>query len=327
MLQIPFVSICCITYNHSTYITDCIEGFLMQKTTFPFEIIIHDDASTDGTTEIIRSYAINYPNLIFPIYQNENQYSKKSGSIEARFVYPKAHGKYIALCEGDDFWTDPYKLQKQIDELQKHPNCNICFHPVLKVNEATSKKDEIIANYGDLVKIFSAAEVIVGGGSFMPTVSIVLNRYVIENLPEWFMQASVEDYFLQILGSLNGGALYFNETMAVYRANLKGSWTNKMNNKDFQLNFYLLHLETLELADTYIKTYADEFMSVKRVFTNLVLKDRSFEIKAKKDLYKKQCKNLNLRDKLLWNLVYSVPSVRNTLSKFKKLIRYTRIAN
>lgn len=121
----PIVSICCVTYNHSEYIKDAIEGFLKQKTAFPIEIIIHDDASTDNTQEIINHYKKTYPELIFPIFQKENQYSKGLKPWP-NFVFPRARGKYIALCEGDDYWTDPYKLQKQVDFLEENENIVLC---------------------------------------------------------------------------------------------------------------------------------------------------------------------------------------------------------
>jgi len=101
----PLVSICCLTYNHAPYIRDAIEGFLMQKTNFPVEILIHDDASTDGTADIIREYETRYPDIIKPIYQTENQYSK-GVKISWEYQFSRARGKYIALCEGDDYWTD-----------------------------------------------------------------------------------------------------------------------------------------------------------------------------------------------------------------------------
>lgn len=127
MGKTPLVSICCITYNHAPYISQCVDGFLMQKTTFPFEIIINDDCSNDGTTEILKDYAIKYPELIHLILHDENQYSKGVRRILATFVYPVAKGKYIALCEGDDYWTDPYKLQKQVDYLESHPECGLVY--------------------------------------------------------------------------------------------------------------------------------------------------------------------------------------------------------
>lgn len=123
----PLLTIGCITYNHADYISQCIEGFLMQKTTFPFEIIIHDDASTDGTSEIVKKYADKYPDLIKAIIQTENQYSK-GGRIYHRFIHPISRGKYIATCEGDDYWTDPYKLQKQVDFLEANPKYVFCGH-------------------------------------------------------------------------------------------------------------------------------------------------------------------------------------------------------
>ena len=115
---VPLVSICCTAYNHEKFIRECLDGFLMQKTTFPVEILIHDDASTDGTADIIREYEAQYSQIIKPIYQTENQYSK-GVQLSQTFNYPRSKGKYIALCEGDDYWTDPLKLQKQVDFLDK----------------------------------------------------------------------------------------------------------------------------------------------------------------------------------------------------------------
>lgn len=126
---VPMVSISCITYNHAPYIRECLDGFMMQKTNFAFEVLIHDDASTDGTADIIREYEAKYPDIIKPIYQTENQYSKGI-SPSASFNFPRAKGKYIALCEGDDYWTDPFKLQKQVDFLESHPDyvmCSTCY--------------------------------------------------------------------------------------------------------------------------------------------------------------------------------------------------------
>ena len=125
----PLVSVCCTTYNHAPFIRQCLDGFVMQKTSFSFEVLIHDDASTDGTQDIIQEYAIRYPDIIKPIYQAENQYSK-GVKICLTYIYPRVKGKYIALCEGDDYWTDPYKLQKQVDFLESHLDYVMCSHDV-----------------------------------------------------------------------------------------------------------------------------------------------------------------------------------------------------
>ena len=126
-MEKPLVSICCTTYNHAQFIRQCLDGFMMQQTSFPFEVLIHDDASTDGTADIIREYEAKYPGIIKPIYQTENQYSK-GVKISATYQFPRAQGKYIAMCEGDDYWTDPHKLQKQVDFLESNPGYSLCSH-------------------------------------------------------------------------------------------------------------------------------------------------------------------------------------------------------
>ena len=114
------VSIICNVYNHEKYVREALESFVMQKTDFAYEVLVHDDASTDHSADIIREYEKQYPDIMKPIYQTVNQYSKCS--ITRTYQVPRAKGKYIAFCEGDDFWNDPYKLQKQFDEMEKHPD-------------------------------------------------------------------------------------------------------------------------------------------------------------------------------------------------------------
>ena len=127
-MNTPLVSICCITYNHAQFIRKCLDGFLMQQTNFPIEILIHDDCSTDGTTDIIREYEAKYPELIFPLYEEENQYSRGGAGKMDLYNYRRARGKYIAYCEGDDYWTDPLKLQKQVDFMEANPEYSVCWH-------------------------------------------------------------------------------------------------------------------------------------------------------------------------------------------------------
>ncbi len=130
----PLVSIMCITYNHANYIRETINGFLIQKTDFPVEIIIHDDASQDGTQDVIKEYEALYPTVIKTIYQTENQYSKKVDFVK-QYILPKIKGDYIAYCEGDDYWTDPLKLQKQIDILKRNQEFGLVFTDINRINE------------------------------------------------------------------------------------------------------------------------------------------------------------------------------------------------
>ena len=143
------VAINCLAFNHGPYIKECLEGFVMQKTDFRFVAIVHEDASTDDTARVIREYAEKYPEIIKPVFETENQYSK--GKVIDAYNYDRARGRYIAVCEGDDYWTDPYKLQKQVDWMDAHPNYSICFHRVKHRNiytyeERDDKCQQILKN-------------------------------------------------------------------------------------------------------------------------------------------------------------------------------------
>ncbi len=133
------VSVWCLCYNHEPYLRQCLDGFVMQQTSFRFEVVIHDDASTDGSAAIIREYEQKYPDIIKPIYQIENQYSRKV-SIGRTFLMPATRGKYIAQCEGDDFWTDPLKLQKQVDFLEGNPEYSVCCTNTYRMIHKTGEK-------------------------------------------------------------------------------------------------------------------------------------------------------------------------------------------
>lgn len=218
----PLVSICCVTYNHKDYLAQAIDSFLMQETLFPFEVILHDDASTDGTTAIVRQYEKNFPNIIKAVIQSENQYSKQP-VISPKFVWPLVKGEYIAMCEGDDFWTNKSKLQYQIEKMQANPQCRVSFHNCQWLDN--KGKQGAITDYGREDKIYPLSDVIRGGGGFMTTPSVVYHRSFIDNLPDWFCDVPVGDYYSQTLASVNGGALYLPKSYACYRLFTPGSWT------------------------------------------------------------------------------------------------------
>jgi glycosyltransferase involved in cell wall biosynthesis len=128
------VSVCCSTFNHEKFITKALDGFLMQKTNFKIEILINDDCSEDNTVSILKEYNKLYPGFFDITFQSENQFSKGVKPF-AQMLFPRVKGKYIALCEGDDFWTDPDKLQKQVDFLEKNQDYSVCFHKCKIVDE------------------------------------------------------------------------------------------------------------------------------------------------------------------------------------------------
>jgi glycosyltransferase involved in cell wall biosynthesis len=208
----PLVSICCITYNHENYIRDAIEGFLIQNTSFPFEIIIHDDASTDNTANIIEEYANKYPDLFVTILQSENQWSKGGGSIYARFVYPRARGKYIALCEGDDYWTDPLKLQKQVDFLEENPD-----YGIVHTNFSTSDGKRISINYyprnDQYLNSFLSGNISIG------TLTVLFRRNLYDTLPKYYHEKNFKmgDLPLWIEFAKNSKIKYIPDSTAMYR--------------------------------------------------------------------------------------------------------------
>lgn len=224
------VSVICNAYNHGPYIRDALEGFVSQKTNFNYEVLIHDDASTDNTADIIREYEKKYPELIKPIYQIENQYSK-GVNITKTFHLPRLKGKYVALCEGDDYWTDQEKLQKQYDAMEAHPELDICAHAVSKVQASNGRLICYIAP-SDKETVLSTEEVIAGGGGFVATNSLFYRRELLEEKPEFRKYCPI-DYSLQIHGALRGGMLYLPDNMAVYRFLVPGSWTKRLANREY----------------------------------------------------------------------------------------------
>lgn len=211
------VSIWCITYNHEPYIRQCLEGFVMQKTNFRFEAIVHDDASTDGTAAIVREYAEKYPDIIKPILETENQYSKGDGSLE-RIMDETCTGKYIAICEGDDYWIDPLKLQKQVDFLESHPDYTMCFHNA--INFYVQNNEVSLFNHFELDAELLPYDAI--NNWFVPTASILVRKEYLQD-PGWLTKIYSGDYSL-ILKALNGGRIYgLKDIMSIYRINTIGS--------------------------------------------------------------------------------------------------------
>jgi len=195
----PLVSIRCITYNHEPYIAQALDGFLMQKTTFSFEVIVHDDASTDKTADIIREYEKKFPKIIKPIYETENQWSKHDGSLR-RIMDSACYGKYIAYCEGDDYWIDENKLQMQVEFLEKNKDFVLCCH---NANIYDENKHEFIESDNGTTKIPSVSDIYVLAkeGNYIFTQSVVIEKDK-KKLVEEQLKSSLP-YLLLSLSCLN----------------------------------------------------------------------------------------------------------------------------
>lgn len=317
------VSICCITYNHEKYIAEAIESFLMQKTNFKYEILIHDDASTDDTAKIIKKYEEKYPDIIKPIYQIENQYSK--GKKVSSNNYNRAKGKYIALCEGDDYWTDPYKLQKQVDYMEKNKDCGGCFHAGKILNDSTKKEIGEVKPFSEN-KILKPEEVILGDGGFVVTSSILCKSELLKNPPKFLINAPVGDYPTQILISMNKYAFYMKDVMSVYRIGISTSWSGRKRKKSELLeHISKIKKMILEIDEYSNQKYKDTINKEIKIleFKELIIKNDIRNLK--KGIYKDLYKKLSLKEKIKIYLEYYFPNLFEFLIKnYRKLKFFIR---
>ena len=219
----PLVSVSLVAYNAEAFIKDAIEGCLMQQVDFPYEILIHDDASQDRTPQIILDYASKYPDKIVPILQIENQFST-GFEINGKNVIPHARGKYIAFLEADDYWIDPLKLQKQVDFMEKHPDVSMCFTATKEVETSDTNKVQI-TRYRNHDSLCTPEDVIIMGGLLVNMASAVVRKSIYDNVPDWYHCTQIWDNSVPLLAMMHGKIQYFNEITAVYRSNVPGSET------------------------------------------------------------------------------------------------------
>ena len=219
------VTIIILTYNHEKYIKQALEGCLNQQTDFIYKIIIHDDASTDKTAEIIKEYQAKYPDIIKPIFQTENQYSK-GNPISQKYIYPQIESKYVALCEGDDYWIDSSKLQKQVDFLEANPDYSICFHPVKIIYEDKPNKINIFPDKKTLKEEITFEKLL--KTNFIQTNSVMYRwRFDNENFKEIIPNNILPgDWYLHLCHAKIGKIGVINKIMSVYRRHNRGIWTD-----------------------------------------------------------------------------------------------------
>lgn len=289
------VSVICNAYNHGKYIRDAMEGFVMQKTNFKFEVLVHDDASTDNTADIIREYEAKYPEIIKPIYQTENQYSKgvKPGIT---YQYPRAKGKYIAFCEGDDFWTDPLKLQKQYDALEAHPEIDICAHC------ARAEKNGRLVSYfapASTDTIIKPEDVIYGEGNFVATNTLMFKPCIVME-PMNFRKQLMLDYTMQIQGSLKGGMLYLSDCMSVYRFMADGSWTRRVKaDPKKREDLYVNKQKMLDILNEETDKKFNELIQRRKLKNEFLHKLEQFDFKGVfSDKYKGVYKEFSFKERV-----------------------------
>lgn len=225
----PHVSVLMIAYNVEEYIEQALDSVLMQEADFRYEIVIGEDCSTDRTREILTEYARQHEDKIRLILREQNLGMNPNFAA----TYLECRGRYIALLDGDDYWSSPHKLQKQVDFLEEHPECAICFHNALVVHQDGEQEPHpfhrLGQKYPGVPKPMSGLEEI-ALGNFMQTCSVMYRGGLVQELPDWYLSMPTFDWPLHVLHAEHGRIGYLDEVLGTYRVHAGGFWSTGMSN-------------------------------------------------------------------------------------------------
>jgi len=296
MINKPLVTIICPTYNHENYIRQCMDGFVMQKTSFPFLIIVHDDASTDRTADIIRTYEAKYPKLFANIYQTENQYSKGNCNFR-RILFGSASSKYIALCEGDDYWIDPLKLQKQVDFLENNNEYGLVYTEFNNLNEITKIiEEEVFKN--KLGYHPNTFEDFVKNGWFLEPCTWVFRKELISNFSNGMKGPGDIQILLHI--SSQSKVYFLKESTAIYRILESSESHFKTTYKNYLFTKSVLEIR-LSFADKHLPHLTNEMLlSFYTVYFKSICEFEKIDFVTKAYKILKQYHQNSLRNKILY---------------------------
>lgn len=283
------VSIICLTYNHKDFIRKALDGFVNQKTNFDYEVIVHDDASTDGTDEVIKEYELAYPQKIKGLYEKENQFSKGMNIVDD-IIFPRTKGKYIAFCESDDYWCDEYKLQKQFDFMELHKSCSLCVHNTVIHDLENIDKDKLFFGWKD-IHILNESEIFL--------------EWKVHTSSYFFRRESVRytsvlpkvwcgDYALLVYAFSKGKVIALPDVMSIYNAHNKSGETWKNRNLENKIERNKERANFLRKYNQYtLKKYENVILErIKQIEYENVLLD--FEKKMQqKENYKEYKNNAN----------------------------------
>ncbi len=308
------VSIICVTYCHEKYIRKAIDSFLSQQTNFKFEILINDDASPDGTPEIIREYEQKHPDIIRAVYQKENLYSK-GVLIGDEILLPMARGRYLAFCEGDDYWCDVNKLQKQVDFLDNNPDYTVCVHNTINLFLKNGREEKA---YGDTAKDIELEDCVMCGSQSFHYSSRMVRTDFFKNRPKFAKMAGmVEDYPDAVFFALDGKIRYFPDVMSVHVIGTETSWTRTiLPFHETRAQFFMDIVNMLKAANEYSGYKYNE------LFTEAVEFNEYNVLQSKQD-YKAlvRVKKYFNREKMIVRIIYRLFSCFPFLIKISNFIR------
>lgn len=284
------VSVIIVAYNHEKYIREAIEGVLNQTTTFRYELIVHDDASTDHTPEIIREYEKKYPDIIKTIFEEENQF--QYGKLGDLFFDSRIQGKYLALCDGDDYWTDKEKLQKQVHFLETHDEYSMCIHNAEKLDCMTGER-KILDTFPEDGTYSQKEQILAGLGTDYPaSASYVLRAGLIKNMPRFFIESRVLDYPVRQFYASCGKIYYFKKPMSVYRVStLKSYMSATKDDQTFYNDYTVEMINFFEKFNQYTEKKFDNILQEKIISDYLGF---CTSITEREGLEKALCKGLDI---------------------------------
>ncbi|MGG0671155.1 glycosyltransferase [Sporosarcina koreensis] len=320
------VSVNCITYNQEAYIRDAIESVLMQITDFQYELLIGEDCSTDSTLQIVEEYAKEYPDKI-RIITSERNVGARQNSVR---LQRESKGKYIAICEGDDYWIDPYKLQKQVDYMEANPTCTLCFHNAFLVRGAKKeeeKKPSLIKKsnlyYNKAKSNYNAGELALLG--FIPTSSFIYRREFMDHPPEWYYTAVVGDNALKLITTSHGYAHFIDDNLGVYRIEVKNSmmdkWKKEEGQKEKQIARNQGYIELLDNFNRYSNyIYDNQIKKAKVPFEVLNLGLSGNRKRMKSEEYKEYFSSLNRKERFIFAGNIYFPKSLSMLVRLKSFL-------
>lgn len=322
------VTVICTVYNHARYLRQCLDSLVIQETDFPYRIVVHDDASTDGSADIVAEYAERHAGKVVPVLQKDNLYSR--GISHYPYLMPLIEGRYVALCEGDDYWCDPRKLQMQYRYMEDHPECSLCTNLTYLLDEGVGGVVGILPHFGGMDQCYSISDVIIGGGGLFGTNSMFYRVEHYGRCPDSFKRWGIGDWPLCIYLSTQGTVHCIGEVFSVYRMNAAGSWSLRNEDVDVRKRSDEKVLCGLDRADAYTGfEFHDAFLRVKGDIVVQTACDIGIWDDRAKKAFRSQMKEASFRRKVMLATSRFLPSsVRERLKHVRsryRVRRYKRI--
>lgn len=319
------VSVLMLTYNHEKYIADAIESVVKQKTSFPFELVIGEDCSTDSTASICREYQSKYPDLIRLTTNDQNL------GLQENFIrsYNQCRGEYMAICEGDDFWINKHKLQIQADFLDQHKEYSACFHRALNYYQEDGSKS--IGNGGYQKKVNTVFDII--NSNPITNVTVMFRRGLFGELPAWFSKVTSYDFAIHVLNAEHGDVYFMNKVMAVYRQHKESIWSMATSEKQILISVINRQLlidhykdKNKSICDKLVQTYTSGCIRLAQYYqsvnnTEKVIETEALILKANPALTIEQVKEMEkirkkrLKERITQHIFRLIKATRREISK------------